>query len=95
MLQQQANAIYQSGQKDRLQRIMEAFESAYPKGIEKMKSAYPDLSKTERKLVVLTFLGFRIKEEADLLGLSENTVAKYRSYLKNKGDFDPNSTALE
>lgn len=95
MLQQQANAIYQSGQKDRLQRIMEAFESAYPKGIEKMKSAYPDLSKTERNLVVLTFLGFRIKEEADLLGLSENTVAKYRSYLKNKGDFDPNSTALE
>ena len=95
MLQQQAMAIYQSGQKDRLQRILEAFESAHPKGIEKIKTAYPDLNKTERNLVVLTFLGFRIKEEADLLGLSENTVAKYRSYLKNKGDFDPNSTALE
>ena len=95
MLQLQTMTIYQSGQKDRLQHIMDAFESAYPQGIEKVKTAYPDLNKTERNLVVLTFLGFRIKEEADLLGLSENTVAKYRSYLKNKGDFDPNSTALE
>ena len=30
MLNQQVLAIYQSGQKDRLQRIMEAFEAAYP-----------------------------------------------------------------
>ena len=88
MLQQQVVAIYQTEQKDRLQRIMEAFEAAYPRGVEKMKSAYPDLSKTERNLVVLSFLGFRIKEEADLLGLSENTVAKYRSKLNKKVDFD-------
>ena len=71
-----------------MQRIVEAFEAAYPQGVEKMKSAYPDLSKTERNLVVLSFLGFRIKEEADLLGLSENTVAKYRSKLNKKVDFD-------
>jgi DNA-binding CsgD family transcriptional regulator len=88
MLQQQVVAIYQTGQKDRLQRIVEAFEAAYPQGVEKMNSAYPDLSKTERNLVVLSFLGFRIKEEADLLGLSENTVAKYRSKLNKKVDFD-------
>jgi DNA-binding CsgD family transcriptional regulator len=88
MLQQQVMAIYQTGQKGRLQRIMEAFEAAYPRGVEKMKSAYPDLNKTERNLVVLSFLGFRIKEEADLLGLSENTVAKYRSKLNKKVDFD-------
>ena len=95
MLQQQVKVIYQSGQKDRLQRIMEAFEAAYPQGVEKMKSAYPDLSKTERNLVVLSFLGFRIKEEADILDLSENTVAKYRSKLKNKADFDPISALVE
>lgn len=95
MLQQQVMAIYQAGQKDRLQHIMEAFEAAYPQGIGKMKSAYPDFSKTERNLVVLSFLGFRIKEEADLLGLSENTVAKYRSKLKNKTDFDLISTLLD
>ena len=95
MLQQQVIAIYQSGQKDRMQRIVEAFEAAYPQGIEKMKSAYPDLSKTERNLVVLSFLGFRIKEEADILDLSENTVMKYRSKLKNKADFDPISALLD
>ena len=95
MLNQQVLAIYQSGQKDRLQRIMEAFEAAYPQGIGKMKSAYPDLNKTETHLVILSFLGFRIKEEADLLGLSENTVAKYRSNLKNKADFDPISALVE
>ena len=95
MLNQQVLAIYQSGQKDRLQRIMEAFEAAYPQGVWKMKSAYPDLNKTETHLVILSFLGFRIKEEADLLGLSENTVAKYRSNLKNKADFDPISALLD
>ena len=95
MLQQQAVALYQSGQKDRLQRIMEAFEAAYPKGIEKMKSAYPDLNKTERNLVILSFLGFRIKEESDLLELSENTVAKYRSNLKNKADSNPISALFD
>ena len=88
MLQQQVMAIYQAGQKDRLQHIMEAFETAYPQGVEKMKSAYPDLTKTERNLVVLSFLGFRIKEEADILNLSENTVMKYRSKLNKKVDFD-------
>ncbi len=95
MLNQQVLAIYQSGQKDRLQRIMEAFEAAYPQGIGKMKSAYPDLNKTETHLVILSFLGFRIKEEADLLGLSENTVAKYRSNLKNKADFNTISALVE
>ena len=95
MLQQQVMAIYQSGQKDRLQRIMEAFESAYPKGIEKMKSAWPNLSKTELNLVILSFLQFRAKEEADLLGLSENTVMKYRSNLRKKADFDLISALLD
>ncbi len=92
MLQQQAMAIYQSGQKDRLQRIMEAFETAYPGALEKMRSACPDLNKSERNLVVLTFLGFRIKEEAELVDLSENTVMKYRSNLKSKAGLELIST---
>ena len=95
MQQQQAMAIYQSGQKDRLQRIMEAFETAYPDALGKMKSACPDLNKSERNLVVLSFLGFRIKEEAELLDLSENTVMKYRSNLKTKAGFELISTLLD
>ena len=95
MIQQQALMIYQSGQNDRLQRIMEAFESVYPQGIENIKSAYPDLNKTELHLVVLSFLQFRIKEEADLLGLSENTVMRYRSNLKKKAHIDLISTLMD
>ena len=95
MMQQQALMIYQSGQNDRLQRIMEAFESVYPQGIENIKSAYPDLNKTELHLVVLSFLQFRIKEEADLLGLSENTVMRYRSNLKKKAHIDLISTLMD
>ena len=95
MLQQQVMAIYQTGQKDRLQRIMEAFETVYPNALEKMKLAYPDLNKTELNLVFLSFFQFRIKEEADLLGLSENTVMKYRSKLNKKVDFDSISTLTD
>ena len=95
MMQQQALMIYQSGQNDRLQRIMEAFESVYPQGIENIKSAYPDLNKTEIHLVVLSFLQFRIKEEADLLGLSENTVMRYRSNLKKKTHINLISTLMD
>lgn len=94
MLHQQVMAVYQSGQKDRLQRIVDAFESAYPQALEKMKSAYPDLNKAELHLVILSFLDFRIKEEADLLGLSENTVMHYRSNLKKSLGNDPISALI-
>ena len=95
MLQQQVMAIYQTEQKDRLQRIMDAFETVYPNAFEKMKLAYPDLNKAELNLVFLSFFQFRIKEEADLLGLSENTVMKYRSRLNKKVDFDSISTLTD
>ena len=51
--------------------------------------AYPDLTEGERNVALLSFLGFRIKEEAVLLHLSENTVMKYRSNIKKKVGFDP------
>ena len=95
MLQQQALAIYQSSQKDRLQRIIESFEIAYPRALAKMKSAYPNLNNSECNIVVLSFLGFRIKEEADLLDLSENTVMKYRSNIKAKTNFDRVATIID
>ena len=88
LLQQRALVIYKDDKDDKLKRILEAFDSAYPHALENLKNGHPDLSKTERNLVVLSLLGFRIKEEADLLGLSENTVAKYRSKLNKKVDFD-------
>ena len=95
MLQQQAMTIYQAGQKDRLQRILAAFEAAYPHAFEKIQSAYPDLNESERRVVILSFLGFRAKEVADLMGLTENTAMKYRSNIRKKAGDNPFSSLLE
>ena len=37
-----------------------------------------------QNILLLNFLHFRIKEEAEILDLSENTVMKYRSDLLKK-----------
>ncbi|MBQ5463963.1 MAG: hypothetical protein IIT53_08090, partial [Fibrobacter sp.] len=89
ILQQRVTDIYQSNGKDRLQRILEAVDDTYPQTVARLKSEYPELSETERNILLLNFLHFRIKEEADLLGLSENTVGKYRSNLGKTLGKDP------
>ena len=89
LLLKRANVIYKSEEKDKLKRIMAEFEAAYPQALGKLKSAYPDLNENECTVAVLNFLGFRIKEEAALLNLSENTVMKYRSNLKKTTGSDP------
>lgn len=94
MLQQHVMTIYQTEQKDKLERITEAFESAYPKALEKMRSAYPNLNESECRVVMLSFLGFRAKETADILGLTENTAMKYRSNIRKKVGNDPISDLL-
>jgi DNA-binding NarL/FixJ family response regulator len=89
MLLQRVADIYQFNTKDRLQRILEAVDDTYPQTVARLKSEYPELSETERNILLLNFLHFRIKEEADLLGLSENTVGKYRSNLGKTLGKDP------
>ena len=84
MLPQRANEIYSSKVGNRLERIMDEFEAAYPKALEQLADAYPDLTPTERRIFVLSHLQFRAKEMADLLGLSENTVNQYRYNLRKK-----------
>ena len=84
MLPQRVNDLYRSKVSNRMERILEEFEAAYPYALERLAAAYPDLNKTETYLVVLSFLQFRAKEEADLPGLSENTVMQYRSNLRKK-----------
>ena len=89
MLQQHVADIYQSNSKDRMQRIRETFDETYPQAEARLKAEHRELSETERNILLLNFLHFRIKEEADLLGLSENTVAKYRSNLGKALGKDP------
>ncbi len=95
ILQQRVTDIYQSNGKDRLQRILEAVDDTYPQTVARLKSEYPELSETERNILLLNFFHFRIKEEADLLGLSENTVGKYRSNLGKTLGKDPISDLIE
>ena len=84
MLPQRVADLYHAKVPNRLERIMDEFEAAYPQALEKLAAAYPELNETERQIAVLNFLHFRAKEEADLLGLSDNTVNKYRSNLRKK-----------
>jgi DNA-binding CsgD family transcriptional regulator len=88
-LQQRVMELYRSELEDRLERIMVEFAATYPQGREKLQVSHPNLNETECHIVVLSFLGFRVKEEAELLGLSVNTVAKYRTNIRKKMGSDP------
>ena len=95
MLPQRVADLYRAKVPNRLERIMDEFEAAYPKAMERVAAAYPNLTKTETQLFVLSFLQFRAKEEADLLGLSQNTVLQYRSNLRKKTENASISSFLE
>ena len=94
MLPQRVNDIYHSKVSNRMERIMAEFEAAYPHALEQLTAAYPDLTQVEQQIAVLNFLRFRSKEEADLLGLTESTIFKYRSNLKKKAGSDPISAHI-
>ena len=95
MLPQRVADLYRAKVPNRLERIMDEFEAAYPGAMERVAAAYPNLTKTETQLFVLSFLQFRAKEEADLLGLSQNTVLQYRSNLRKKTENASISSFLE
>ena len=92
-LQRQAREVLSRGSQRK--RILEAFNATYPKAYERLKTTYPDLSEQEYDLLILNFLEFRIKEEAEILELSQNTVMKYRSNLLKKVGKDPISGLLK
>jgi len=92
-LKKQAKSLYDKGDQPR-KSILDAFNKAYPEAYDRLKSTYPDLTEQERDLLVLNFLQFRIKEEAGILDLSENTVMKYRSDLIKKVGKSPVSDLL-
>ena len=86
VLIQRVMDIYRSHHDNALEQILNEFQLQYPDAMGKLTVAYPNLNKTEKHIIILSFLDFRAKEEADLLGLSENTVMKYRSNIKKKVD---------
>ena len=94
MLPQRVADLYYSKVPNRMERIMAEFEAAYPHVMEQLSISHPELSETERQIALLNFLHFRAKEEADLLGFTENTMMKYRSNLNKKAGSDPISALL-
>ena len=94
MLPQRVNDTYRSKMPNRMERIMVEFDAAYPHTLDRLTATYPDLNPMEQQIAVLNFLHFRSKEEADLLGLTESTIYKYRSNLKKKAGSDPISALI-
>lgn len=89
VLVEKSKALYAAKPRTAWREILTEFHATYPDILPQLEKTYPDLTEGERNVALLSFLGFRIKEEAVLLHLSENTVMKYRSNLKKKVGFDP------
>lgn len=87
-MQQRAFALYQSEKTEAAERIFAEFETSYPQTMEKLKASYPELSEAECKVAILSLLGFRVKEVAQLLDLSANTVTKYRTNIRKKSGLE-------
>jgi len=94
MLPQRVADLYRAKMPNRLERIIDEFEAAYPGAMGRVAAAYPELNEVERQMAVLNFLHFRAKEEADLTGYTEGTTLKYRSNLNKKAGSDPISALL-
>lgn len=91
-LQHRAMELYHSKAENKWELIFAEFSAIYPHAMEQLQSTYPEMSESERKIVILSFLGFRTKEEAEILHLSLNTVEKYRTNIKKKANSDPPSS---
>lgn len=93
-LMRRANKIFSSKADDACQRILAEFNATYPKAQEQMTAAFPDLAKQEYELCVLGYFDFRAKEIAQLMGLQENTVYRYRSVIRKKTGTDDLETLV-
>lgn len=82
------SAIYKSNHNNRAQKIFDEFEKTYPGTVVRFKAVHPDLSDMEVNICVLSYFPFRTKEIAQLMGLQENTVYRYRSTIRKKTGTD-------
>ena len=87
-LRLKGRAIFSDRHNNKMERIRNEFNAAYPEALAKLSAAHPDLSDTELEICVLSFFSFRLKETAEIMHLKENTVAKYRTAIKKKVQTD-------
>lgn len=82
------SVIYKSNQENRTKQILDEFEKTYPGSVARLKIAHPELNDMELNICVLSYFPFRTKEIAQLMGLQENTVYRYRSTIRKKTGTD-------
>ena len=87
-LLRRVNQIYRSHESDAYRHILAEFNSVYPQAISNLKTDHPDLTDAEIGVCLLSFLSFRVKEIGDILGFKENTISKYRAYIRSKTDIE-------
>ena len=83
-LRLKGRAIFSDRHNNKMERIRNEFNAAYPEALAKLSAAHPELSDTELDICVLSFFSFRLKETSEIMHLRENTVAKYRTAIKKK-----------
>ena len=83
-LRQHVYEIYFRQKDDVFQSILKEFNTFYPDAYNRFKDAFGNLTETEQKICLLSFLAFRVKEIAHILNLRENTVSKYRNSIIKK-----------
>ena len=76
--------IYRSHEEDAYRHILAEFNSVCPRAISNLKADHPDLTDAEIGVCLLSFLSFRVKEIGSILGFRENTISKYRAYIRSK-----------
>ena len=83
-LRLKGRAIFSDRHNNKMERIRNEFNAAYPEALAKLSAVHPELSDTELDICVLSFFSFRLKETSEIMHLRENTVAKYRTAIKKK-----------
>ena len=83
-LMRRVSYIYRSHEDDAYRHILAEFNAVYPRAISNLKADHPDLSDAEIGVCLLSFLSFRVKEIGIILGFKENTISKYRAYIRSK-----------
>ena len=87
-LMRRVSYIYRSHEDDGYRHILAEFNSVYPKAISNLRVDHPDLTDAEIGVCLLSFLSFRVKEIGFILGFRENTISKYRAFIRSKTGFE-------
>jgi len=83
-------SLFQSGDFG-FESFLHKFNELYPDFIQNLSLRYPQLTKTDIKICVLITAGLKSVEIAEMLNISDISVAKYRNRIRKKLDLEQNA----